>query len=70
MLEKMQQSFLKQPLKTLKSKSRLVFYSCDCRKMGQTLSGDTLSSNLPRWTRQSHRDWMEVYGAVSAFIYL
>lgn len=53
---KMQYVFIKQALKTLKRKSGLMFYSCDCRKMGQALSGENVSSNLPWWTRQSQRE--------------
>jgi len=61
--------FLKQALKTLKR--GLMLYSCDCRKMGQALSGENVSSDFPRWTRQSQRemDW-ELWCCISIHLFV
>ncbi len=68
---KMLYVFIIQALNTLKRKSVLVFYSCDCRKMGQALSGENVSSNLPWWTRQSQRetDW-ELWCCISIHLFV
>lgn len=68
---KMLYVFIIRALKTLKRKSGLVFYSCDCRKMGQALSGENVSSNLPWWTRQSQRetDW-ELWCCISIHLFV
>ncbi len=67
---KMLYVFIIQALNTLKRKSVLVFYSCDCRKWGKLSQGRTWALICLGGLDSPKGRRIESYGAVSAFIYL